>query len=251
MKFLFRCCLKTGDWTELRLSVSARSKLADFYAPLFLRAARIIVSSAVTLLLIAASAYAQENQGAVAFVNAVPLETPTEILVNGTSIKPTGFETGRVTSFIAIPGSSTEIKGRNGDITQKPLIITPSPAGSSIIVVYLVEIPKRDGETSKELRVTSVSSSANSQGFNQRVMLVGREAPASFLINGQSVSLTPGVPSKPISSGDVQVQTSSGEAVGASSSGEAGNFLVVVFPNLKGGYAMTSIRDNMITFSDP
>jgi hypothetical protein len=205
---------------------------------------------AAFLLLALTGVPAQEKQGAVAFVNAVPLETPTEILADGTSIKPGGFEAGRITSFLTVPGTAIEIKGRNGDIAQKPLVVTPSPTGSFIIVVYLIEIPKDNGSVTRELRVASVPSLAKSNGFNQRLLLVGQETPASFLVNGQSVTLTPGVASRPISSGDVEVQTSSGEAVGTSSSGEAGNFLVVIFPNLKGGYGLTSIRDNMIRFSE-
>lgn len=210
-----------------------------------------IVGCCMAALLAPMVTLAQDKQGAVAFVNAVPLETPTEILANGVSIKPGGFESGKITSFIAIPGAATEIKGKNGDLPQKPLIVTPSPSGSSIIIVYLMEIPKKDGEMTRELRVASIPSLAESQGFNQRVVLLGQEAPASFIINGQSVTLTPGLPSKPISSGDLLVKSASGEDIGGSSSGEPGNFLVVVFPNLKGGYGLTSIRDNMIVFADP
>lgn len=191
---------------------------------------------------------AQDKQGAVAFVNAVALENPTEILVNGTSIKPSGFERGRMTSFIAIPATSTEVKAKNGNVPSKALVTTPSPTGSSIFVVYLQETINTEGEKRQELRALAVPSLTHKSGFSQRVLLVGQESPASFLVNGQSLNLTPGVASKGIESGEVKIETPSGQLVGVSSSNEAGNFLVVIFPDLNGGYSFTAIRDHLIVF---
>jgi len=191
---------------------------------------------------------AQENQGALAFVNAVALEKPTEILVNGTSIKPGGFESGQVTSFIAVPSSVIEVRAKNGDIQAKSLSATPSPTASMILVVFLSETSGTQADMKRELRAISIPSASASSGFRQRILLVGQEKPAVFLANGEQITLTPGIPSVGVESGDVKIEIEGGQLVGSSSSPEPGNFLIVVFPDLKGGYKSTSIRDNMITF---
>lgn len=191
---------------------------------------------------------AQENQGALAFVNAVGLDTPTEILANGTSIKPGGFLSGQVTSFIAVPANALDVRAKNGDLKAKSLSVTPSPAGSTILVVSLFTPPGAEAEKERELQVISIPSDRAGGGFNQRVLFVGQQNPLVVLANGERITLTPGVPSSALQSGAVKIETEGGEFIGESSSPEPGNFLIVVFPNSRGGYGATSIRDNLITF---
>ena len=194
---------------------------------------------------------AQQKQGALAFVNAVGLEKPTQILVNGASIRPDGFSAGGVTSFIALPSDSFTLTCKNDNIPCKPLTVAPSPSGSVILVVFESEITGANGEKKQELQALSVPSMRESKGFNQRVLLVGPKSPETFIVNGNQLPLSPGKVSDPINSSDVHIETQSGEHIGDFSSAEPGNFLIVLFLDQNGKYRGTCLRDNFVTFEPP
>ncbi len=207
-----------------------------------------VYSAVVLLSLSVGSLFAQApKRGGVAFVNAVPLETPTEILFNGKTLKPEGFLTGEITSFLGLPAGSVSITSKNGDINCKAQSVTVSPTSSSIVVVYLEETPTDDGSTKKELKSVSVSSAPPKSGYAQRIVLVGSSSPSTFKVNGNMIELSPGVASSPVASGDVKIETAGGSPVGEFKMGESGGALIAIYPDSKGGYKGTSIRDQLIT----
>lgn len=194
---------------------------------------------------------AQERQGALAFVNAVGLSSPTEILADGQSIKPEGFEPGSVTSFLALPSRPFVFAGRNGNLPSKPLSVTPASEGSVILVVFLKKTESQGQGSKSEIQIIPIRSLPESNGFNQRLVLLGPESPVTFLVNDQTTILTPESATEPLNVGKVKISTVAGETVADFSQSEAGNFLVVIFPDSQGGYKATTLRDNFVKFAVP
>lgn len=195
--------------------------------------------------------FASEVQGALAFVIAVPLASPTEVIADGKSIKPDGFESGSITSFIALPQQPFTFSARNGNFTSRPIEVTPSSTRSQIVVFYLGPPRKETDPQFREIETLVLPSFRGEAGFNQRVLLLGTASPTPFIINDTPVTLVPGKTSEAIRSSEVRVLTSDGRLVCKLSQGEGGDFLVVVFEDGNGGFKATSIRDQFLTFEPP
>lgn len=189
-----------------------------------------------------------EDQGAIALVNAVGLSSPTEILADGRSIKPEGFEPGAVTSFVALPAKPLSLSARNGALVSASTSVTPSPSQSNIIVFYLLEREREDGSIIQELKMETIPSLRRGTGFQQRLLFVGSERSVVFRVNDHTVELRPGIPSEPLRLGEITIADAAGREIATSAQAEAGAFLIVISPKSGGGFLATSIRDNFITF---
>ena len=191
----------------------------------------IVVSAAV---LVHQESTGQGTAVALGFVNAVGLETKTDVKVDGSSLKPAGFNQGSFVEGFGLPEGKHHFSFLNGTCDAVAQDIDVKPGPSPLYVLYAVPLKNPDGTAVKnpdgtvknKLKLITIPPQTRSRGC-QFFGFYASESPATtFRANDSNIPIK-GLQLIPLGQGRLTVQT--GVQPVRYQPIDSGNYVLVVF----------------------
>jgi hypothetical protein len=199
------------------------------------------IFSDFTALVIISSTLSAAVPAYVGFVNAVGLETKTDLRVDGKSVKPSGFPQGNYIESFGLPAGRHTFSCTNGDAvsTEDSVELKGSPA--PLYVLYKVDVPQSDGKIRHLLRLTGIPGQPPTAGSRRFFGFYASGKPsASLVINGQRMSI-PQLKAVRLEGGELTVGIDGTDPVHYGVS-ESGNFALILFDGSDGRLRQVLLR---------
>lgn len=167
------------------------------------------------------------------FVNAVGLETPTILKINGNPYRPFGYKQGAITQGGILYEGNYIASVENSGAKLATLTFTVDRKSSPILLSYIKEVKDGDGVDKNELRLVLLPNRPKARGSTFWAMVASEETGVSVIANEQKIDLPPLVMVPLADSGGLTLkipQTGHPEFSRSFHPDAPGNFLIVIFP---------------------
>jgi hypothetical protein len=187
-----------------------------------------------------------EGKGILTFLNAVPLDTPTQFFINKVSLKPEGFTSGFCTSALLFDAKPQTITAKNSVFESDPVVVTPSSSVSPMVVASLI---LQEDKVTKEMKPKLVILPANNlpqgKGWNYQIYYSSVKPSTAFQINQEPVTLEGGKGKNFLGIGSRLTIETGGKNIASYTPESPGNFFVILFDKADGSIGSNIVEDNI------
>ncbi len=190
-------------------------------------------------------AHSQDRKlGSFSFVNAIDSQTPTFLLINGTSYKIPGYKPGQMTISGQLYSGITRFEVSNERLGTASISAPVGPHTPIIIIAYVERLENAEGEIQERLAIRQLDSKPSKTFTYTGYYASNSETALQLVVNSEALQVPPLTPTPLTTKGGVQIAAKGrGDSTINATPERPAHFIVIAYDRVDGEIGLALFQD--------